>query len=317
MPGLPRVVVLGGSGFVGSHLAAALSSADLERRVFVVTRRRWRAQHLFLLPTVEVVEMDPYDGGALTRLFHGADAVINLVGVLNERPPRITFEHAHVDMARTVVASCRAAQVPRLLHMSALNADRTGPSRYLKTKGQAEEIVSGSGLAWTIFRPSVIFGRGDSFLNLFARLMRSLPVIALAAPSARFAPIYVEDVVRCFIHALDDDATIAKRFDLCGPTVYTLQHLVEYVGDVTGLRRPVFPLGPTLSKLSASVLERLPGQLMSRDNLASMQKDAVCKGAFPPLFDVQPASLEAIAPLYLSPAAMHSKFDRMRARSGR
>jgi uncharacterized protein YbjT (DUF2867 family) len=317
MPGLPRVVVLGGSGFVGSHLTAALSAAQLERRVFVVTRRRARTRHLFLLPTVEVVELDPYDGGALVRLFRGADVVVNLVGILNERAPQITFERAHVELTRTIVASCRAANVARLLQMSALNADPNGPSRYLRTKGEAEEIVASSALAWTIFRPSVIFGREDSFLNMFARLMRSLPVIMLAAPSARFAPIYVDDVVRCFVRAMDDDTTIGKRFDLCGPSIYTLQNLVEYVGNVTGLRRPVFPLSPALSRLSASVLERLPGQLLSRDNLASMQKDAVCSGAFPPSFDFQPTSLETIAPLYLSPAAMRSKFDRFRARSGR
>ena len=311
----PRVVVLGGSGFVGSYLASALSAS--ERRVFVVTRRRAHGRHLFLLPTVEVIESDPYDGAALANLFRAADAVVNLIGVLNETPPRITFERAHVEIAHAVVAACRRAGVARLLHMSAVNADRGGPSRYLRTKGEAEEIVRDSGLAWTIFRPSVIFGREDAFLNMFAKLMRSLPVIALAAPNARFAPIYVEDVVRCFVQALDDDTTIGKRFDLCGPHVYTLLKLVEYVGTVTGLRRPVVPLGPALSKLSAGVLEHLPGRLMSRDNLASMQKDAVCNGALPPAFDFAPAPVETIAPLYLSPGAMHSKYDRMRSRSGR
>jgi uncharacterized protein YbjT (DUF2867 family) len=314
MLALPRIVLLGGSGFVGSHLTAALSAAGC--RVFVVTRRRAQARPLFLLPTVEVVEGDPYDSGFLTGLFRGADAVVNLIGILNERPPRVTFERAHVELARIVVAACRNAQTGRLIQMSALNADRNGPSRYLRSKGEAEEIIGSSGLAWTIFRPSVIFGRGDSFLNLFARLMQYLPVVALAAPNARFAPIYVEDVVRCFVRAVGDDTTIGKRFDLCGPSVYTLKHLVEYVSNVTGLRRPVVPLGPALSKLTASVLERLPGQLMSRDNLASMQKDAVCDGAPPALFDFPRSPLETVAPLYLSPAAMHSKYDRMRARSG-
>jgi len=147
-------------------------------------------------------------------------------------------------------------------------------------------------------------------------LMRHLPVIALAAPNARFQPVHVTDIVNCFVRALGDDETIGKRFNLCGPNVYTLKNLVEYVGEVTGLRRPVVPLGPALSKLSARILERLPGQLMTRDNLASMQKDAVCNGALPPPFDYVPAALEAIAPMYLSPSAMHSKYDRMRARSG-
>ena len=314
MPGLPRIVLLGGGGFVGSHLTAALSAS--ERRVFVVTRRRPRARNLLLLPTVEVIEADPYDVTFLTNLCRGADAVVNLVGILNESPPRLTFERAHVELARSVVAACRHAQVKRLLHMSAINAGRDGPSLYLKSKGEAEEVVAGSGLAWTIFRPSVIFGREDAFLNMFARLMRSLPVIALAAPGARFAPIYVEDVARCFVDALGNDATIGKRFDLCGPKVYTLKDLVEYVGTITGLRRPVVPLGPALSRLSATLLEHFPGRLMSRDNLASMQKDAVCNGALPPAFDFTPAALEAIAPLYLSPAAMRSKYDRMRARRG-
>jgi uncharacterized protein YbjT (DUF2867 family) len=314
MPGLPRVVVLGGSGFVGSHLTSALSTAAW--RVFAVTRSRARARHLLLLPTVEVIEADPQDGVAMTNLFRGADAVINLVGILNERAPRLTFDHVHVELARTVVAACRTANVTRLLHMSALNADRAGPSRYLRSKGEAEEIVMGSGLAWTIFRPSIIFGREDSFLNMFAELMRHLPVIALAAPNARFQPVHVTDVVNCFVRALGDDERIGKRFNLCGPNVYTLKNLVEYVGEVTGLRRPVVPLGPALSKLSARILERLPGQLMTRDNLASMQKDAVCNGTLPPPFDYVPAALEAIAPMYLSPSAMHSKYDRMRARSG-
>src|SRR5207248_2912506 len=152
-----------------------------------------------LLPTVEVIQADPYDGAAMTDLFRGADAVINLIGILHERLPQLTFERAHVDLARTVVAACRAANVGRLVHMSALNADRAGPSRYLKSKGEAEEIVMASRLAWTIFRPSIIFGRDDSFLNMFAGLMRRLPVIALAAPTARFQPVHVADVVRCSV----------------------------------------------------------------------------------------------------------------------
>ena len=314
MPGLPRVVVLGGSGFVGRHLAAALPAASW--RAFVVTRSRARARHLLLLPTVEVIEADPQDGAAMTRLFRGADAVINLVGIVNERAPRMTFDRVHVELVRTAVAACRSANVTRLLHMSALNADRAGPSRYLRSKGEAEEIVMGSGLAWTIFRPSIIFGREDSFLNMFARLMHHLPVIALAAPNARFQPVFVTDVADCFVRALGDDETIGKRFNLCGPKIYTLKNLVEYVGEVTGLRRPVIPVGPALSKLSARVLELLPGPLMTRDNLASMQKDTVCNGALPPPFDFAPAELESIAPMYLSPSAMHSKYDRMRGRSG-
>jgi uncharacterized protein YbjT (DUF2867 family) len=311
---LQHVVVLGGSGFVGRHLVAKL--AALGNRVTVLTRRRERARHLILLPTVQVVEADPHDAATALRFARGANALVNLIGTLHERG-RDTFGRVHVELPRNLVAACASAGVSRLLHMSALNADPAGPSRYLRSKGEGEAIVAGSKLAWTVFRPSVIFGRGDSFLSLFARLLNWLPVVALAAPHVRFAPIHVADVAQCFVHALFDDATIEQRYELCGPRVYTLRELVAYVGEVTGRPRPIVPLGPRLSRLQATVLEFLPGPLMTRDNLASMQKDAVCGGPFPPIFRLAPATLEAIAPSYLGPDAGHNKYDPMRAHGGR
>lgn len=309
-----RIVVMGGSGFVGRHLVSRLSAAGHE--VVVPTRRREQAKHLILLPTVEVFEADIFDKAALTRLLAGATAVVNLVGILNESG-RNTFTRVHVELARTLTAACAAAGVRRLVQMSALNADTAGPSRYLRTKGEAEAIVKASPLAWTIFRPSVIFGREDSFLNLFAKVARLLPVIALAAPDARFQPVYVGDVAACIAHALADEATHGESYDLCGPGTYSLRDLVRYVGEVSGAVRPIIPLGARLSRLQASVLEVLPGQLMSRDNLASMAKDSVCGCLFPAVFGVTPAALEAIAPEYLAPAAMRSYYDRYRAGSGR
>ena len=217
-----HVVVLGGSGFVGRYLVPQLAAAG--HRITVVTRRREEARHLILLPTVEVVEGDPFDAAALATRARDAACVVNLVGILNESG-RETFDRVHVEGARNVVDGCRRAGVARLLHMSAINADPAGPSRYLRSKGEAEAIVADSGLAWTIFRPSVLFGREDAFLNLFATLMRRLPIIALAASNAKFQPIHVADVARCFVHALGDDATIRERYNLCGPKVYTLAEL--------------------------------------------------------------------------------------------
>src|SRR5262249_33973998 len=162
--------------------------------------------------------------------------------------------------------------------------------------------------AWTIFRPSIIFGREDSFLNLFAKLQRLLPVIALACPNAKFQPVYVGDVARCFIHALGDDLTIAHRYGLCGPRGYTLHQLVRLTGEWTGALRPILPLGPQLSRLQAGILEHLPGKLMTRDNLASMAKDSVCDAPFPPIFVIKPTPLEAVAPTYIGPAAERSPF---------
>jgi uncharacterized protein YbjT (DUF2867 family) len=309
-----KVLVLGGSGFVGRHLVNRLVVAGW--RVVVPTRRREGAKHLILLPTVDVLEADVHDSNALAQLAAGADAAVNLVGILNESR-RGNFERTHVELVGKLIAACGEARVPRLLHMSALHADPAGPSRYLRSKGEAEALVAHAGLAWTIFRPSVIFGREDSFLNLFANIERVLPVIALACAQARFQPVYVGDVAHAFLRALDDDRTHRQRYALCGPRVYTLRELVAYVGELTGYRRPIVPLGAALGTLQAGVLELLPGKLMSRDNLASMRVDSVCDGGFPAVFGMQPTALEAIAPTYLAPAARRDRFSGLRAQVGR
>ena len=309
-----RILVLGGSGFVGRHVVALLAAKG--RSVVVPTRSRERAKHLILLPTVEVLQADVHDPVTLERLAAGSSAMINLVGILNERR-RGDFDRAHVELARKAAAACRVAGVPRLLHMSALNADPSGPSRYLASKGQAEAIVAGSDLDWTIFRPSVIFGREDSFLNLFARLERFLWVVALACAEARFQPVWVADVAEAFVRALDDERALRQRYDLCGPRIYTLRELVAYVGEVTGHSRPIVPLGPRLSRLQARVLEILPGSLMTRDNLASMTLDSVCSEECVAFSDRAPQALEAIAPGYLAPVAARSRYSRLRTHGGR
>ncbi|MEP6678231.1 MAG: complex I NDUFA9 subunit family protein [Betaproteobacteria bacterium] len=305
-----HVLVLGGTGFVGRHLIPRLCAAG--HRVTAIARRREEARHLILLPTVQVVEGDSLDPRELDARLRHASAVVNLVGILNERE-RETFAAVHVDGARTVVDACARGGVARLVHMSAINADPDGPSRYLRSKGEAEAIVAASGLDWTIVRPSVIFGREDAFLNLFAKLLKAFPVLPLAAPDARFQPVFVGDVAQCLAQALVDDRTILQRYNLCGPHVYTLKQLVRYVGAQTGNRRPVLGLGPALSKLQARVLELLPGTPMSRDNLASMARDAVCDSPFPPVFGFAPTELEATAPAWLAPLSTRSRYDPLRA----
>ncbi len=309
-----QILVVGGSGFVGRHLVNRLAGAGW--RVVVATRQRERAKHLILLPTVDVVEADVHDPATLARLAAGKDAAVNLVGILNESR-RGDFQRVHVELPRKLIAACAGAGVARLLHMSALHADAAGPSRYLRSKGEAEALVAGADLAWTIFRPSVIFGREDSFLNLFARLERLLPVIALAGAGARFQPVYVGDVANAFLCALDDERTHRERYSLCGPRVYTLRELVAYAGELTGYRRPIVPLGPALGTLQARLLELLPGALMSRDNLASMRVDSVCDGPFPAVFGSPPTALEAVVPEYLTPASLRDRYSGLRAQGGR
>lgn len=308
------ILMVGGSGFIGRHVVNRLVAQGY--RVLVPTRRRDRARHLFLLPTVDVIETDVGDATVLGRLAAGVDAVINLSGILNETRQQ-TFDEVHVELTRKIVAACDAGGVRRLLHMSALHADPQGPSRYLRSKGEAEAIVASSGLDWTIFQPSVVFGREDNFLNLFARLSRAMPIMALAAANAKFQPVYVGDVAQCFLVSLTEDRTVNQRYPLCGPKVYTLRELVRYVGEITGHRRPIVGLPGAFGRMQAMTLEHLPGKLMTRDNLASMQRDSVCDGPFPAVFGLAPTPLESIVPGYLSPDAARNRFDMYRSHSGR
>jgi uncharacterized protein YbjT (DUF2867 family) len=316
---ISNVAVLGGSGFVGRHVCQALAAKGYRARV--ATRDRERAkEQLILLPTVDVTVADVHDPSQLAWLLQGAEAVINLVGVLHDGRGHAGFQDAHVELTRKVVAACKAGGVPRLLHMSAVGADAAGPSRYLRTKGEAEAVVRASGLAWTIFRPSVIFGRGDGFLSLFARLLRIAPVIPLASPDARFQPVYVEDVAAAFESSLGHPDSAGRSYDLCGPRVYRLRELVEYVGEVTGRRRPVIGLNDNLSYLQALAMEMPPlkqvlrslGMLMTRDNYYSMKVESVCAGDFP--FGIVPTAVEAVAPSYLGERSPRRRYDGFRAR---
>lgn len=311
---ITTVAVLGGSGFVGRHICHVLAAEGY--RVRVASRDRERAKtQLILLPTVDVEAANVHEPAQLAEFVRGADAVINLVGVLHDGRGERSFQSAHVELARKVAAACRETGVSRLLHMSALAADRAGPSAYLRSKGAAEAIVRESGLDWTIFRPSVIFGRDDSFLNLFALALRFSPFMALACPNARFQPVYVEDVAAAFVRCLGELGSHGQSYDLCGPRVYRLRELVEYVGAVTGHRRPILGLNDTLSYCQALALEFLPVKIMTRDNYYSMKVDSVCNCA--PPFGIQATPLEAVAPSWLGGRTPRARYDEFRGHARR
>jgi NADH dehydrogenase len=317
------VAVLGGSGFVGKNICEALAAEGY--RVRVATRDRERAKRqLILLPTAEVERIDVHDPRALARFVRGAEAVVNLVGVLHDGRGPASFREAHIELSRKVVAACREAGARRLLHMSALAAGRDGPSAYLRSKGEAEALVRESGLAWTIFRPSVIFGPGDGFINLFARALRMFPVMPLPCPEARFQPVYVEDVAAAFVRSLPRLESAGRAYDLCGPRVYTHRELVGYVAGLTGHRRPVIALNDAASYAQACSMELPPfrqilgamGMLMTRDNYYSMKVPSVCGAAFP--FGISPTPLEAVAPTWLTqrnPRARYSRFRELARRN--
>jgi len=282
----------------------------------VATRDRERAKvELILLPTVEVSEVDVHDPAALAAFMHGAQAAVNLVGVLHQGRGNASFGEAHVELARKVIGACRAQGIGRLLHMSALNADPGGPSLYLRTKGEAERLVRESGLAWTVFRPSVVFGRGDGFLNLFATLVRIFPIVPLGSPDARFQPAFVEDVARAFEASLEDIGSHGRSYDLCGPKVYRLRELVEFVGAATGHRRPVIGLSDGLSRLQAAVMGLSPVKLLTLDNYRSMQVASVCNCEFP--FGITPNALEGVAQTYLGHRTPRARYQEMRERARR
>ncbi|TCS69997.1 NADH dehydrogenase [Sulfuritortus calidifontis] len=306
-----KICILGGSGFVGSHLTARL--VEQGKQVTIATRRRERAKHLLPLPGVEVVEADIHDPQALKSLFAGQDAVINLVGILHGN--RKAYEHNHAELPRKIVSACHAAGIFRLLHMSALGADVNSPSLYQRTKADGEAIVRAAEkthhLHTTIFRPSVIFGPGDSFLNLFARLLKLAPIVPLASGNTRFQPVYVGDVVRAFAQSLDDPATYGQTYSLCGPQVYSLAELVQLTARTLGLKRSVIPLGQPASYLFAALMELKPGRkLMTRDNYYAALKDNVCPEGFPTLFG-SATPLEAVIG-YLKQADPRCQYGRFR-----
>ena len=310
---IANVCVLGGSGFVGRHACQELAARGY--RVRVPTRNPERAKELILLPTVEVVAANVHDPAALRETIAGNEAVINLVGVLHDGRGEGSFADAHVELARKVVAACNECGVRRLLHMSALNADPAGPSAYLRSKGEAERVVRESGLDTTVLRPSVMFGPEDKFLNMFATLLRFFPVVLLGSPNARFQPVFVEDVAGVAVHSLEDRASLGMSYDLCGPRVYTLRELVEYVGRITGRPRWVIGLSDSLSYLQAVALEFSPVKLLTRDNYRSMTVDSVCGCALP--FGMIPTALEAVVPEWLATDTPRARYQRFRNRAGR
>lgn len=303
--------VLGGTGFVGSHLVKHL--ANQGHRIKLLTRNREPHKVLGLLPGVTLREADIRDPKTLADQFAGCNAVINLVGILNGSEAE--FRAVHAELPRRVAAACQQASVPRLLHMSALNADPEGPSVYLRSKGEGEQaVLATEGLQVTVLRPSIIFGPDDSFFNRFAALLRISPMLPLACPNARFAPVYVGDVVAAFAAALADPATAGQCYELGGPRIYTLLELVQYTARLIGCKRLIVGLSDTWSRRQAKLFERLPGQPFTTDNYLSMQVDSVCWTDGLAALGIESHSVEAIMPRHFQqqPVQRADRYSRFR-----
>ena len=316
MKPLNKVVVLGGSGFVGSALVAKLDADGYA--VTVLTRRRERAKHLFLLPKVKVLSCNVFDQTELTNALRGADVVVNLIGILHQSR-RLSFNRVHHELPKMVASCCATLGIKRLLHMSSLGASAKAPSVYLQSKAAGELALSelNASMHISVFKPSIIFGRGDAFINLFATLIRFLPVILLANPNAKFQPVWVEDVADCMAQSVNNVSTYGQTYELAGPQVYTFRGLIELIMQTIQIKRPIVGLNDALSLAQGFMMEFLPVKLMSRDNVRSMTIDSVSDAAFPSVFGIKPTSLESVIPDYLNNQNPRGHYDDFRSAAGR
>ena len=303
---MKNILVIGGTGFLGSAIVRELARrpASADYSFTLPTRRREKAKHLLVLPTANVVDADVHDPRTLARLMEQQDAVVSLVGILKGgegEPYGAGVARAHVELPKKIAAAAKVAGVRRVLHVSALKAATDAPSGYLRSKAAGESVLQGAGLDLTIFRPSVIFGPGDAFLTLFAKLAKIAPLFPLAGADARFQPVWVEDVAAAVADSLQRAESIGAAYDLCGPRQYSLRELVAYAAAVSGHPRAIIGLPEAVAWLQAWAMEFIPNGPMTRDNIRSMRVASVCESGCALPFGRIATALEVVAPTYLRP----------------
>lgn len=281
-----RVLVTGGTGFVGRQILRELRVAG--HGTFVLARNpdaaaaRGIAREL----SATIRAGDVLNPGSLANACGDIDAMIHLVGIISEVGEK-TFENVHTRGTQHIVAAAKSAGIKRFIQMSALGTRANAVARYHQSKWAAEEIVRSSRLDWTIFRPSIIYGAGDGFVNLFARLSRFSPVVPLIGGGRmKFQPIAVESVAEAFVKSLNEPRAIGQTFDLCGPEVLTLVEIVDAILAVTRRRRMKLTLPFGLARVQAALLEFVCGKLLgqapplNRDQLLMLQEDNVGESAW-------------------------------------
>ena len=297
---MQKIVITGGTGFVGRSICEHLAAQNAACRLVVPTRRLANGRSVQVLPTVDLVQADVHDPQAMAAVLQGADALVHLVAILHGDDA--AFDRVHVQLPRGLAAACAQAGVRRVVHVSALGVGLQAPSAYLRSKAAGEGVWQQALAAdgdLTILRPSVIFGADDRFTNLFARLSRLFPVLPLAGAGARFQPVWVGDVAQAVVQSLLQRPGPGPIVECAGPQVMTLQEIVQQVGAMAGCRRPVVPLPESAGLLQAAAMGLLPGEpMMSRDNVLSMRVPNVASGKLPGLRDlgITPQGLALLAP---------------------
>jgi uncharacterized protein YbjT (DUF2867 family) len=275
-----KVLVTGGTGFVGTHLVNALLRSGHD--VAVLERRPGSARNRFNRP-VEAVSGDVLDAASLERASRGRDAVVHLVGIINEKGDR-TFDRMHREATENVVAAAGSAGVRRLLHMSAMGSFEDSPSEYGRTKAAGEKAVRASALDWTVFRPSIIFGPGDGFVSLLAQVVRLNPVFipVIGSGATRFRPVSIYDVARVFSEALEKPAATRRAFEVGGPDVFTLNDIYREIAAAIGkARKPLVHFPVWWGRFLAGRFEWaarkgwLADPPLTRDQLKSLERDNV------------------------------------------
>lgn len=273
-----KIIIFGGSGFVGRHLAIELAQRGYQ--VTIPCRRPHRLSALKVSPNISLKQANIMDSTQLTELCRRQDAVINLVGILNESRTS-SFRNMHVDFVKNLLQVCQTQKIKRLLHMSALGANQaSGSSEYLRSKGEGENLVHTFGQKdslTTSFQPSVIFGAEDSFINRFAGILKlCFGLFPLACADSRFSPVYIGDVVKVMANSIEDKASYSQRYPLCGPESYTLQQIVAKIAQAMGSSCRIVKLPDALARLQGIILQNLPGKLFTLDNYRSLQTASTC-----------------------------------------
>ncbi len=293
-----KIFLAGGTGFIGGHVRRALLRQGHEIRLLVHRRGDGEEQG------VEQVEGDVTEPGTFAPLVEGCDATINLVGIIRESPVKgITFERLHVEATRNVIKAATMTGVRRHLQMSALGSRPGAAAKYHQTKFRAEEEVRGSGLDWTIFRPSIVFGPEDDFVNKFAGYIRSYPALPVIGDGKyRLQPISADDVARCYTMALEMPETIGKTFELCGPDRLPYNDILDIIGRVMGKQHVPKIYSPlTLMAAVVPFLQRFSFFPITMDQILMLTEENICDGSWRDIFRFEPERFEAGIAKYLRP----------------